>query len=337
MICLLQANGRHHNEELFMKYWLLCLLLLLFPGSVMAACLSGSLLNVPATVTFQGGSGQYAVFDSAEYLQTVNFRVQGSPLISACNYFVTLSAGQSGNFSQRELRRSTFTLNYNAYTNASKSNILKALPTATSSETISGSFPALGGSNQTADHSFVWTIDPLQIVPASTTSYSDTNLTINLYSGTILNNTLLDTETITFQSRAESSVDLSLVDSSASFDINDTLQTVDFGTLETGKQRSFDIIVRSNDGYHVTMRSENLQQMIHEDAPGITSTINYTVKLASSAIDLTTGSAVEIATSTGTTPVSGTRFPIDFTISPLSGMEAGGNYSDVIVVEVTAQ
>lgn len=313
-------------------------LIMFFHASpVMAACVALSLANVPSVITFQGGSGGYAVFDPTEYMQTVNFRVQGTVSAPSCDYFITLSAGQSGNFSQRKLMHDVHTLNYNAYINASKGSILKALPTATQGETITGSLAVLGGLNQTANHSFAWTIDPLQIVPASATPYSDPSLTLSLYSGLILGiNTLEDSRTVTFQAHAESSVDVSLVESGAPFDINNTVQVIDFGTLVSGEQRGFDVVVRSNNGYRVTMQSENRQRMIHERAPTIPDTINYTVTLDGAEIDLASGIAAEAIRGTGTTPATGNRFPIEFTIGNLTGSEAGGTYSDVITVEVTA-
>ncbi|MDE3016648.1 MAG: spore coat protein U domain-containing protein [Pseudomonadota bacterium] len=316
------------------------LLILFFPAPATAACLMLTLADVPSVVTFQGGSGGYAVFDPAEYIQTVNFRVQGEATGATCEYFVTLSSGQSGNFSQRKLTQDVHTLNYNAYTNASKSNILKD-SSGTASETITGSFPLPTGINltQSADHNFVWTVDPLQAVPASATPYSDPALRLSLYSGLltgIIAPTLEDTKTITFQARADSSVDLSLVESGAPFDISDTVQVIDFNTLESGEQRGFDVVVRSNNGYRVTMQSENNQRMIHERAPAIADTIDYTITLNGAEIDLTSGAPTDAALSTGTTTATGVRLPIEFTIGNMTGAETGGIYSDVINVEVTA-
>lgn len=330
-------SGRGLGEGRLLVYHAFIILALFLPSPVKAACVALSLANVPSIVTFQGGSGQYAVFDPAEYMQTVNFRVQGTVSAPSCDYFITLSAGQSGIFSQRKLMQGVHALNYNAYINASRSNILKAPPTATQSETITGSFGILAGINQTADHSFTWTVDPLQIVPASATPYTDPSLTLSLYSGLILGiNTLEDSRTITFQTRAENSVDVSLVESGAPFDISNTVQVIDFGTLVSGEQRGFDVVICSNNGYRVTMQSENRQRMIHERAPAISDTINYTITLNGAEIDLASGIAAEATSGTGTTPATGNRFPIEFTIGNLTGSEAGGTYSDVITVEVTA-
>jgi spore coat protein U-like protein len=232
------------------------------------------------------------------------------------------------------------TLNYNVYTNAGKSNILKDA-SGTQSETITGSFPLPTGVNlvQSNDHSFVWTVGPLQAVPASATPYSDPALTLRLYSGLLTGitpPTLEDTKTITFQAHADSSVDLSLVESGAPFNISDTVQVIDFNTLESGEQRGFDVVVRSNNGYRVTLQSENRQRMIHERAPAIGDTVDYTVTLDGAEIDLTSGAAVDAGSGTGVTTAGGIHLPIEFTIGNLTGAETGGTYSDVIMVEVTA-
>ncbi|MDE3038626.1 MAG: hypothetical protein KGJ21_09290, partial [Pseudomonadota bacterium] len=106
--------------------------------------------------------------------------------------------------------------------------------------------------------------------------------------------------------------------------------------LESGEQRGFDVVVRSNNGYRVTMQSENNQRMIHERAPAIADTIDYTITLNGAEIDLTSGAPTDAALSTGTTTATGVRLPIEFTIGNMTGAETGGIYSDVINVEVTA-
>lgn len=313
-----------------------CLLLLL-PHKAHGLCVTLVFGNVPSLVTFEGGSGGYAVYDPQEYLQTVSFDVRGEATGATCEYFVTLSAGQSGDFNQRKLSEMTNRLNYNAYTDSGKSGILKALPTATQNEIITGSFPVAVALAQTNTHKFFWAINPQQVVPASGTPYADGNLTLSLYSGLLsLSPTLVATKTLTFQARVDSSVDVALVESGKPFDIGETTQLIDFGTLESGEQRGFDVVVRSNNGYAVTMQSQNRQFLVHARAPVIGDSIAYSVIFNGGGVDLSTGAPVQIITGAGTTPATGTAFPIEFTIGTLSGSEAAGTYSDVINVEVTA-
>lgn len=311
-------------------------LFMLLPHQAHALCVNLAFGSVPSAATFKGRGG-YAVYDPQEYLQTVSFEVRAEVTGATCEYFVTLSAGQSGDFNQRKLTETTNTLNYNAYTDSGKSSILKALPTATQSEVIAGSFPVVVGLTQTNTHKFYWTVNPRQVVPASDTSYTDGNLTLSLYSGQLLlSPTLVATKTISFQARVESSVDVSLVEPGKRFDIGETTQLIDFGTLESGEQRGFDVVVRSNNGYVVTMQSQNQQLLVHSRAPAITDTVSYSVLFNGGGVDLSTGAPVPVIAGTGTTPATGVSFPIEFTVGTLSGEEAAGTYSDVLYVEVTA-
>lgn len=320
-----------------MKFWAVLFLWLFLPQRVEAVCVNLSFGTVPSVAMFEGGSGGYSVYDPEEYLQTVGFQVRGEASGATCEYFVTLSEGRSGNFDQRKLSEMINTLDYNAYINAGKSNILKAPPTATQSEVISGSFPLQLSFMQTNAHEFFWTITPQQVAPASGLLYADNNLTLSLYSGLLLfAPTLVATKTITLQTRVDSSVDVSLVESGAPFDISETTQLVDFGTLESGEQRGFDVVVRSNNGYVVTMQSQNHQLLVHSRAPAVPDTVAYSVVFNGGGVDLSTGAPVQIVSGTGTTPATGTAYPIEFVVGTLSGTEAAGTYSDIIDVEVTA-
>src|SRR6266850_2554560 len=91
---------------------------LLLPCRVLAACLGLELVNVPSTATFQSSGGEYVVYNPAEYLQTVNFEVKAEAAGGICDYFVALSTGQSGNFSQRKLTEGVNVLHYNVYVTA---------------------------------------------------------------------------------------------------------------------------------------------------------------------------------------------------------------------------
>lgn len=315
---------------------LACALLLVASCNAAALCINLKFVGVPSIVTFAGASGGYNVYDTATYLQTATFQVQAEATGITCQYFVALSTGQSGDFNRRKLIQAASVLNYNVYTDAGKT-ILKAPPNAAQGEVISGSFPVAIGLTQTNNHSFFWTIEPQQIVPVQGSFYTDPNLSLDLYSGTLLTSpTLVASAPVTFRTLVDSSVDLSLVRSGAPFNISDTAQLIDFGVLSSGEQRAFDLVVRSNNGYAVTMQSVNRQVMVHERAPAVGDTVPYEVVLNGGAIDLSTGAPVQVLAGTGTTPATGISFPIEFTVGNLSGTEAAGTYSDVINVTVTA-
>lgn len=318
------------------RHALICACLLLPSYEAAALCLGLKFAGVPSVTAFAGGSGGYNVYDPEKYLQAVSFQVEAEATGATCEYFVALSTGQSGDFNLRKLSQAAHVLNYNAYTDAGKI-IFKAPPTAAQGEVISGSFSVAIALTQTNNHSFYWTINPQQIVPAQQTHYVDTNLSLDLYAGTPLASpTLITSATVTFRALVESSVDLSLVRSGSPFNINDTAQLIDFGVLSGGEQREIDLVIRSNNGYMVSMESLNRQAMVHAEAPAVKDTVPYQVVLNGGGVDLTTGAPVQIISSTGTTPATGISFPIEFTLGNLSGTETAGTYSDIISVTVTA-
>jgi spore coat protein U-like protein len=313
-----------------------CACLLAVSSEAAALCINLKFVGVPSIVTFAGATGGYNVYAPAKHLQTVTFQVQAEATGVTCQYFVALSTGQSGNFNLRKLIQGGKVLSYNVYTDAG-TTVLKAPPSAAQNEVISGTFPVVVGLTQTNSHKFFWTIAPQQIVPVQGTHYADANLSLDLYSGTLLTSpTRVASAAVTFRTLVASSVDLSLVRSGAPFNINDTAQLIDFGVLSSGEQREFDLIVRSNNGYAVTMQSENRQVMVHERTPAVADTVSYEVVLNGGAVDLSSGAPVQVLSGTGTTPATGMSFPIEFTVGNLSGAEAAGTYSDVINVTVTA-
>lgn len=305
------------------------------PRAASALCQGLGLQGVPGTVTFQGGTGEYSVFDPAEYMQTANFTVAGGGALgTTCTWFITLAPGSSGNPSQRRMARGATTLDYNVYTTAGKANILKDITTAGGvNEIIPGSFP--NGAGQTSPQTLYWTITPSQVVAAGASRFQDTTLNLILYEGILLGVYLpTDTKTITFQAKAESSVDLSLVDTGGAFNSADTAQTVSFGNMYTGQSLSYDTVIRSNDGYRVTLQSQNSQTLKHQTAA---TTVPYAVTFGGGNVNLTSGTAVQAASSAGTvTTAAGTRFSTAFTIGAMTGAEDAGNYQDILTVTVSA-
>lgn len=300
-----------------------------------AGCLTLTIKNLTLTQSYVGGSGAYNPFTATTYNQTVSFDVSGGAVTVACTYFLALGAGASGSTSQRTLVLGAKTLNYNAYIDSSNSNILKDLTTATASQVITGTFAA-GTSGATNHHSFSWTITPQLVRNATTSVYSDT-AALTLYTG-ILNTIWLqvDTKSITFQSAVDSDVDLALVDSGTAFNVTDTLQTVDFGNLVSGATAGFDLVIRSNDGYKVTLQSANKQNMVIQNA-AYTDKVAYSMTVGGTSVNLSSGAAVSpVAAAAATTAQTGVVLPVVVTLGTLTGQETAGTYQDVVTVTVSA-
>lgn len=306
----------------------------LFTKSAAALCLGVSISSVPSVLSFQGSGTGYNVYDTGEYIKTVNFSITGNASILPCNYFVVLSTGGSGNAIQRTMSGST-TLNYNVYVDPNKSNILRDYATATSSTIITGTFPT-SLQPQTNNHSFYWTVNKQQVVKAG--NYSDNSLIFTVYTGTLgALPAQADTKNISFQAPVESSVDLSLVSSGGSFNIADTSETLTFNPLTTSAQQAFSLIVRSNDGYKITMQSNNNQTLRHSLYPTVSDVIDYSLTFNGGSVNLSSGSAVQVTASSGTvTSAAGTSFPASVTIGSVPTSKTAGTYNDYISVNVSS-
>lgn len=313
----------------------------LCPAQAFALCVGTTISTVPAAATFSSPSGEYGVFDPAQHMQSLTFQISSLATLGGCRYYVTLDAGHSGNAAQRRMVRGADTLNYNAFTNGAGSDILAVGGNFGGAGVISGTFPFLLGVNQTNTHTLYWTITPQQIRSADAARFVDTvnlrvwaELVLGIYTNT---NLLGDTRAISFRARAESDVNLSLVDSGAPLNLADTAQTVEFGELSSGQVRSYDTMVRSNDGYRITMESQNGQVLRHQSYPSVVGTVPYGVTFNGAAVDLSGGGPVAAASAAGSvTPLTGARFPTQFTIGTLDGAEPPGNYQDIITVTVSA-
>ncbi len=281
------------------------------------------------TWTASGGGG-YQVFDPVEQMQTIQVTVE-NPGKGTCSYFVAVSAGNSGVFTQRVMRQSATDLGYNLYTDAAKSNIIKDEATATSSEVLDGSVKKYETDIQDA----YWMVAPSQILPPWSGAWYEDDLVFSLYLGSVGHSPeLKDERTVRLQSQVASSVELSLVDSGAGFDGADTSQLLDFGLMSTGASLGFDLRVRTNDGYAVSMQSENSQVMAHV-LPSQTTTVAYSITVDGSSADLSSGSPVEVASGTGSTDAEGDLLPILVTLGEVADQTAG-NYQDLITITVTA-
>lgn len=316
-----------------MRIWLIAFILLM-PHPAWALCVGTALSAVPATATFSGSGGEFNTYDATEYMQNVSFNVTSTASIGGCKYFIVATVGSSGNANQRRLVRGSDTLNYNVYTNSSK-NILNDTGNYNGGHVISGTFPQTN-ILQTNAATLYWTIAPQPTTPASySASRFQDNVTLQLWAELALGiYTLNSSATITFQAKAESIVELSLVDAGNGFNSGDTTQTVDFSDLTSGEFLSYDTMIRSNAGYMVKFQSANNQLLKHLVKPS--HTVPYSMLFGASSVDLSSGSEVVAATSSGVTPAAGSRFATKFTVGTMTGAEAAGNYRDIITVTLSS-
>jgi len=280
--------------------------------------------NVPL-LNFNGSSGAgYESFDSTNYPQPVPLTITNNRR-QACDYFITFSEGSSGTFN-RTLRSGPNTLNYQLYDQASQASILKDLPVAAVNEVLNGRFTGRG--NQQL--SFYLVIPIEQVVRPGT--YTDT-VTLTVYTGNLTNNTQQRTRTLTISITVLEQIDLSLVNPGTGFNPTLTSRLIDFGILQAGKFSDFDLRVRSNIGYSITLSSQNQGNMAHID-PTDTSRIPYLFTANGSNVDLSGPSTTVINTPLVTSSL-GTPYPMRVTVGTINNASAG-DYQDNITITIIA-
>lgn len=268
---------------------------------------------------------------------TYSFNTDPSPALTlrvsrqgtqGCDFFIVISYGASSSFS-RNLYQGAWTVPMNFFRDAGHTQIIKNFTDATSAtDVIFGSFP--NGRNPTSQI--------LTYYPALGTlaynrfgPYSDT-FQFRLYQGNIGSATQRNARNKTFTYNMAKKIDVSLVSSGAPFDVNDASETINFGNLLTGATKSFDLIVKYNAGYRVTLSSANQGKLKHVSLPDM---VNYALTMNSSPVNLvgSNSTPVQVATGTGVSPPNGLILSSTFTIGTVGTVRAG-SYTDVITVSV---
>ena len=314
----------------------LLLLLVWAPGRAQAICLNLELYNVAATQTFGGNGAGFDPYDTAEYFSTVSFQVRSIVSVLPCTYYVTLRSGQ-GTVADRRMAYNGVQLKYNAYTNMSKANVLSDDSGSAYANTVYGNFATVLGLFQYNSHSFVWSVAPVQPVPPSGGGYYTDTVYLDVYEGVPGSGVWRNGVAVTFQARVLSSVDMAVVAPGGAFSLGATSRNVDFGDVGSGAQRDFDISVRSNVGYRVTMTSANRQQLV-KTAPAVPQTIPYGVTVGGLGQDLSGGEAVNVGQSApgATTPALGLNLPVVVTLGTIPAAMPAGTYQDALSLSVSS-
>jgi spore coat protein U-like protein len=280
--------------------------------------------SYPATV-----SGTYNPDAGATLAQTITIRHRGIAGV----YFVTFSAGQSGNFAARAARSGVSALPYQLYDSMTSRNVLKDLtanPPVTN--VLAGSFAASGTNWTTQNLSCTVHLPSGQLPPAGT--YTDA-ITMEVYVGTPSSHGARQQRvTFTISITMSPSLDVALVATGAPFNAASTAFTFDFGILSTGGSRGADLVVRANSLSTISITSLNGGVMKNSDS-GDDSAVPYELLVNGSAITLPAGTPRPIASSAPATSFSGTRYGISTVIGSW-GWATEGSYSDVLTVQAAA-
>ena len=277
------------------------------------------------TAEWRGGTrGGYGVFEPGEYPQTVRFKVRlvaGAP----CPFFVTFGSAIQGN-SQRRAARGSDGLDYQVYASLSQRMVLKELPGAHANEVLRDAF---GPGESVKELSYVIVVPPQQIKPSG--RYTDV-LRITVYQGTLDNYVQKDSKTVTFSVLVDEVAEMSITTAGSPFDPGAKSHAVDFGPLAKGKAKGFDVRVRSNVGYHVTLESENGGVMKNID-PQFKNTIPYLLQVGGKTVTLSSGRQTPISRYNRLTGPNGDRHEVQITVGDINNATAG-TYRDHILVTV---
>ena len=267
-----------------------------------------------ANVTIAPGYNPFAVVGS-----TVAERFEVVHLGEPCRFFVTFSAGSGGG---RRALRGPGDLGYQIHRSPRRADILLALPVARDRNLLSGAF-AQGQAKRGLDYQIF--VPPGQ--PVSPGGYQDV-VKVAVYEGDLTRYRLADTRTVKIRTQVASVVDVSLIDGGGRRDLAGARSVLDFGRLTTGETKRFQIEVKTNSGYDITLESENRGVLRLAD-PAEFSSVPYTLSLDGLALDL--GSAVSLPFSTAK---PSHRFAVT---TGQIGNALRGRYQDSLLLTVAAR
>jgi hypothetical protein len=251
--------------------------------------------------------------------------------LNNCGYaYFFFSKGNANSYNRRAFNSQGESISYNLYKGMSKFGTLKDPYDFNNSNEYLSTY--LQYPNSTIQNQFYFY---LPAVSNSTMTrggtYTD-NININVFRGGVYSPWAYFefNRTIPITIVVPKVINISLVDSGQNIDLNSTYKNLDFGTLETNEEMSFDLMVASNAGYRISFSSlnngklDNLQRGIKLD---------YTVKVAGSNINLSNSSTIPtlVAQGSGITGNAGTRIPVNVKIGTVNDNQ-WGDYQDYITI-----
>lgn len=258
------------------------------------------------------GANAYRVFEPVDGELSASFDVRHRRG-EACEYFVAFSTGQSGSYDRQ--MEGEGVLSYLLYDSPARTNVLKDLPQATSSEVITGAFSTTAP--ETNSHSYIAVVPQYQVVAAGL--YTD-QVDLVLYEGTLTGFAERDRRTVNLRARVLADVQACFGNCGGGFDPGATSGNIDFGILEEGVARTADVWIRSNSNYSVRLQSENRGVLRHESS--YDSEVPYMLLLNGTPVDVTRVS-VRFEDGVGPTSVTGVPYTLHFEIGTTASAAAG--------------
>ena len=322
-----------------MKIKLFLIILFISVGNVFADC--GYILNVP-TLSYGLGDNN----PTAQGVFTLTRTKNGGPKCN--NYFISFSGGWANDLNNRRLSNLSTNnsfLYYNLYKNSNSTGILKdANGTITSpNEVLFGTIAI----NQTVTLSYYFTLGPLNAGTPTRAGVFEDHINVQAYQGTYSSNgnwNLEDNKILNLYVNVPKAMAISLVDTNAPHNSDQTSKTLDFGVLEENEEMSFDIRLISNTPHVLYVSSTNNGKLKRIGGNGSGSTANGEISYdfygnnSSSPIWLGNSSSnnVSLLWNYGTTSAGGTRYPVRIKIKSVTN-KTPGDYQDSLILSIVSQ
>ncbi|MEI6875545.1 MAG: spore coat protein U domain-containing protein [Spirochaetota bacterium] len=315
-----------------MKASFCCAMILVLVGPALSAqAIAFQSLPTAITGSYDGNSGTTLpqVFSLGYSTPTTEGNASGA-------FFVTVSPGLYGNFSQRALSGGGGQrMAYQVYDSATSRKVLKDLSVGPGREAVlSGVFP-VQSNRKTETLSFV------VVVPAGQMPYSGIYqdvLVLNLYQGTPDNHgPSVGTASVTVTLAMPAVMDMSLARTGGAFLEGIPSLNLDFGALSIGEIRSADLIVRSNTPYSLSVSSQFGSTLMNVDSAS-TGMVPLQFKVKGVVFSLAQGALTPLVSVATPPPAdsAGERFDLLFTVGDFD-LAPAGNYRNVLSFTLTAK
>ncbi|MCP4911977.1 MAG: fimbrial major subunit CsuA/B family protein [Oligoflexia bacterium] len=240
-------------------------------------------------------------------------------------YFVTFSKGSANTYSNRKaFLTGSDTLDYNLYKRSNQRRLLKDFADSNNNSSVLN-----GRTDRDLNPTFYFYLFP-EASDKRGGTYSDTIL-VSLYSGRInRTNFFEDSFNMNVNINVPKYANVSLVERNGAYDEFDTSQFIDFSTLTTGESGSFDVRIKSNAGYSLSIVSQNGNKMKHLTQ---NSFIDYQFFVDGN-LQSVSNSPTVIGSGVGITPAAGSVHQIDIVVGNVAN-KLSGAYRDNLTLTVT--
>jgi len=241
---------------------------------------------------------------------------------NACDFIVGIDDGENGSSNVRRMADGGGRLNYELWVDGNLRQRLTDPVTGSAAGTFSGKLN--GKKNDRVEFQFYSTINGGQAVGAG--SYRD-RVTFRVYS--IQGNGIgevVDIRTVEVSTHVAAAVQANVVVGGISRQLDGSTSMLDFGQMQSGAARSFDLEVSGNSGYSVTVQSDNGGRFMDRTR---SQGVPYTLSVNGASVRLDRPVSLSYGGGYG-------RHQMTVTLGDVSQALAG-DYSDSLVVTVSAR